>query len=613
MAKLTIGMAHYDDFDGVYFSIQALRMYHDMSDIELIVVDNSPHTDAGKTVSTFINDIAFAKYIAYDEVVGAANAKNRIFHEAQTDLVLCIDCHVMLPPGSIRRLINWYNFNPNNKDLLTGPLVYNNLHDIATHFDLSWRGDMWGIWSRAWSCRCGRHFSISIPLNLPADAVVRDLMDYSTIYTQCPDCGADYPKISYVDHETYFHNIGCKQLGLNINDHPFEIPANGMGLFACRREAWLGFNQAFRGFGGEEGYIHIKYRQAGQRCLNLPFLPWVHRFLRSNAVSYPLNYWDRVRNYVIGHQELRLSIDDIHENFVGSLKPLDQKSWDYLVEDPIANIDAPCSECQHIGSNIDEAFAWTATHPHNMGCHMPRFRELASKCEHITAMVKQKEFDITLLAGRPKTLRVYTLEPSPIHKQLADLADGIDYKNESIDWLALDDIEETDLLVIHSFHRADRLYAELSKFGKKVRRWILLRSTGAYGEEGESFGPGLFPAMRRYMRENQEWSVIEHNKDDFGYTLLSRDPADKKKLPPFTKMVWNYTLALARHNLSGRKTAKIETIESRLDKCSLCIYRTHNRCAICGCFLDVGPGEMDGKVLWPESFCNLGEWFEEDG
>jgi hypothetical protein len=114
------------------------------------------------------------------------------------------------------------------------------------------------------------------------------------------------------------------------------------------------------------------------------------------------------------------------------------------------------------------------------------------------------------------------------------------------------------------------------------------------------------------MRENQEWSVIEHNKDDFGYTLLSRDPADKKKLPPFTKMVWNYTKALAKHNFSGRKTAKIETIESRLDKCSLCIYRTRNRCAICGCFLDVGPGEMDGKVLWPESFCNLGEWFEED-
>ncbi len=31
MSKLlTIGMSVYDDFDGVYFTMQALRMYHDI-------------------------------------------------------------------------------------------------------------------------------------------------------------------------------------------------------------------------------------------------------------------------------------------------------------------------------------------------------------------------------------------------------------------------------------------------------------------------------------------------------------------------------------------------------------------------------------------------------
>ena len=36
--KLTIGMATYDDYDGVYFSIQAIRMYHPeiLKDIEFI-------------------------------------------------------------------------------------------------------------------------------------------------------------------------------------------------------------------------------------------------------------------------------------------------------------------------------------------------------------------------------------------------------------------------------------------------------------------------------------------------------------------------------------------------------------------------------------------------
>ena len=40
---------------------------------------------------------------------------------------------------------------------------------------------------------------------------------------------------------------------------PFDIPMQGLGLFACRREAWPRFNPAFRGFGGEEGYIHENF------------------------------------------------------------------------------------------------------------------------------------------------------------------------------------------------------------------------------------------------------------------------------------------------------------------------------------------------------------------
>ena len=38
--KLTIGLATYDDYNGVYFSVQALRMYHPemMQQTEIIIV-----------------------------------------------------------------------------------------------------------------------------------------------------------------------------------------------------------------------------------------------------------------------------------------------------------------------------------------------------------------------------------------------------------------------------------------------------------------------------------------------------------------------------------------------------------------------------------------------
>ena len=71
----------------------------------------------------------------------------------------------------------------------------------------------------------------------------------------------------------------------------------------------------FRGFGGEEGYIHEKYRQAGHRTLCLPFLRWVHRFGRPNGVKYPLTIENKIRNYFLGHLELNLDINPIINHF----------------------------------------------------------------------------------------------------------------------------------------------------------------------------------------------------------------------------------------------------------------------------------------------------------
>ena len=51
-------MATYDDYDGVYFTIQSLKMYHPLvnrDDVEIIVVDNnpdSPHGEATKNLVT---------------------------------------------------------------------------------------------------------------------------------------------------------------------------------------------------------------------------------------------------------------------------------------------------------------------------------------------------------------------------------------------------------------------------------------------------------------------------------------------------------------------------------------------------------------------------------
>jgi glycosyltransferase involved in cell wall biosynthesis len=250
MVELTIGMATYDDFDGVYFTLQALRLYQDLENVELLVVDNYGCDDT----RNFVENWAKGTYIRATDVVGTAAPRDLVFREAQGEAVLCCDSHVLFVPGAVARLKAFYRDHSECLDLLQGPLVYDDLENILTHFDPVWRGQMWGIW-------------------------------------------ATDPR------------------GQDPDGEPFEISMQGLGAFSCRKSAWLGFNPRFRGFGGEEGYIHEKFRQAGRQTLCLPWLRWTHRFSRPRGVPYPLYVEDKLRNYLIGHTELGLDLRPIVAHF----------------------------------------------------------------------------------------------------------------------------------------------------------------------------------------------------------------------------------------------------------------------------------------------------------
>ena len=95
----------------------------------------------------------------------------------------------------------------------------------------------------------------------------------------------------------------------------------GLGLFACRKAAWPAFNDRFRGFGGEEGYIHGKFRAAGGKTLCLPYLRWLHRFGRPGGVPYPIRWEDRILNYFAGFNELGWDTEPVKAHFAEKLDP----------------------------------------------------------------------------------------------------------------------------------------------------------------------------------------------------------------------------------------------------------------------------------------------------
>jgi len=266
---LTIGMCTYDDFHGTYFTIQALRMFHPIcmtDDVEFIVVDNNPESAQGKAVKDFMRFVKNGKYIPYTERVSTA-VRNQVFKNAQGKYCLCLDCHVLLMPGTLEVLLNYYKENPDCKNIVQGPLVYDALSGLGySHFKPVWGKWMYGRWA--------------------------------------------------TDKE-----------GLT-GDKPFEIPMQGLGLFSCETKNWLGFSDLFQGFGGEEGYIHEKFRRHGGKAICIPQLKWVHRFGRPERPPYPLKAEDRVWNYFIGWLEVTKDpedqmIKDIYNVFEKKCKDID--------------------------------------------------------------------------------------------------------------------------------------------------------------------------------------------------------------------------------------------------------------------------------------------------
>lgn len=246
MKKLTIGMATYDDYDGVFFSVQSLRMYHpicaDQNLVEFIVLDNNPESAHGKECKKFIeNGVRGGTYIPYSENPSSFN-KYKIADHAQGEYVLIIDCHVLIQSDGISNLLKYFDENYPCKDLVQGPLLYDDLTNVSTHFDPVWRGDMYGVWST---------------------------------------------------------NRTAYDLG-----HPFEIPMQGMGLLSFKKSEWHGISPHFKGFGAEEGYIAEKFRQWGGKNVCLPALKWNHRFGRPNGVKYRLVLEDRIWNYFVGWLEI---------------------------------------------------------------------------------------------------------------------------------------------------------------------------------------------------------------------------------------------------------------------------------------------------------------------
>ena len=572
---ITLGFAHCKDYDGAYFTLEnwqiqaATELLPAGYDVEYVIVENCPGNPQADALANLVQNFTRGRgRVVHESLHGTSQARNRIFKEARGEVTVVSDCHVLTLPGTIKNIVDYIvSQGPDCGDLVSGPLMYDDLAGVSTHFNPTWGGEMYGQW------------------------------------------GTDEENLR--------------------KGEPFEIPGMGLGLFACRTNKWLGFNKWFRGFGGEEMYIHEKVRRAGFKNVCVPDAPWIHRFARPLGQPYISSRWEKVRNYILGRLELSQTLDDVHREFVVS-GLLTRAAWEHLLKDPITHEQPPatmewipgrkpdssCGGCSAptqtlpqppVGLPIDGVFHWACNEKRDLDEHLPKLYELAKKCDSATAITKRREAAIPLLAARcSKFVRVFSYETDALFEHLRTLQ--LEEKLTEVLTISspidsnIQSIERTDLLFIDSVHTFEQLIKELSVYGPLVNKYIVLHDVAIYDFKGEDDkSPGLLAAVIAFVRSNPEWTVVYHTRSQYGLMVLSRVDDDKKALPGIGSKIFNFIKHASAHLREGMPAASDEVFERRLDLCAICPSRNHEHCGLCGC-------PLAAKAAWADSTCDINTW-----
>jgi hypothetical protein len=583
MTSLTIGTPVYDDYSGLEMTLQDLLLHHDLSDVELIVVDNHPtqdRDDAGRMVESKATqkirqeaEAAGAKYIPMPEPRGTAAPRDRIFAEATSDVVIVVDSHVLLAGGALPAVRDYFADAAHAGDILAGPILSrrriagkSRLAPMATHYADVWRSEMWGIWSQAWQCSCGQwHFDVSalVPdeqqLGFDASGSIiatppqtrhgplcafheMRLGGRDQSVAACPVCGKGLPSdLPYSKHAEALEAAGYRRRCWDPADtEPFEIPGLGLGMFAARKDRWPGFPAGMIGFGGGELHLHELFRRRGGRAVCHPLAAWWHRFEREKP-PYHAGLWEKVRNYVLWRQRMDWPLYPVRQHFVNNPKleqSLNDAQWRHLLADPLKHSAWPGHLVEpepklpkgarpqppKSAETAQQVYDWLLTTKRDCIDHLPAIRSLASKVGRVVSLVKRREWDAAVLAGSPAEYYSHNLEQDP----LLDRLQGYTVR-DAADSLAVDPID-CDLLIIDTVHSAERLRAELTRWAPACRRWIAIRGTKAFGDHAEGSkgkSPGLHAAIRELCERLPSWKRVYVDDRQYGLTVLSCDPDER--------------------------------------------------------------------------------------
>jgi len=293
----TVGMACFNDFDGVYFTVEALKVFHADRVAQIIVVDDSPEGPVQERTMKWCRRLSNVLYVR-SHVHGTSAPRNRVFAEATSEKVVCIDSHVLIHPGSFSALDDFWAVTAGHGIRLAhGVLMEDDNRVPLSSFRDEWGDDlMHGKWHT-------------------------DTAQFPLTNLRVPGTAA----------------YASDDLGRPVAAKPWiDVWSQGLGGFACLRDEWPGFHPGFSQFGGEEGYIDDKFRRMGGMAVSVSGFRWTHRFhdqdVKTPASSYSRSTVAKFRNYVLGRRDNLLQTADVTAAYAGKGHPAERWASDVETE-----------------------------------------------------------------------------------------------------------------------------------------------------------------------------------------------------------------------------------------------------------------------------------------
>lgn len=152
--------------------------------------------------------------------------------------------------------------------------------------------------------------------------------------------------------------------------------------------------------------------------------------------------------------------------------------------------------------------------PSDINEHLPKLREYAEKCNHITEL------------GVRGCVSLFAFLASNASKVVAvDILNVAVPDIEKLEFICADDlkieIEETDFLFIDTLHNRDHCIKELYKHSDKVKKYIGFHDTEIFGIHGDDGGKGLNYAIDEFMADGTFIEVYRTKRNN-GLTIIER-------------------------------------------------------------------------------------------